>query len=101
MRGRGASGGENFESSDFTDGVAEMQRLVRKCCKITTNDNNMQGEIEWGVAEMQHPFFVAQHCVDQRHSKTQHLVGKKTNNFNGLTVKNRLTAVVMPLHVVA
>ena len=100
LRGRGASGG-GLESSDFTDGVAEMQRLVRKCCKITTNDNNMQGEIDWGVAEMQHPFFVAQHCVAQRHSKTQHLVAKKTNNFNDLTAVNRLTAVVTPQHVVA
>ena len=90
-----------LESSDFTDGVAEMQRLVRKCCKITTNDENMQGEIDWGVAEMQHPFFVAQHCVAQRHSKTQHLVAKKTNNFNDLTAVNRLTAVVMPLDIVA
>ena len=54
-----------------------------------------------GVAEMQHPFFVALQCVSDRHSKTQHLVAKKTNNFNDLTVKNRLTAVVMPLHVVA
>ena len=99
MRGRGASG--ELESSDFTDGVAEMQRLVRKCCKITTNDNNMQGEIDWGVAEMQHPFFVAQHCVAQRHSKTQYLVAKKTNNFNDLTAVNRLTAVVIPQHVVA
>ena len=99
MRGREAIG--ELESSDFTDGVAEMQRLVRKCCKITTNDNNMQGEIDWGVAEMQHPFFVAQHCVAQRHSKTQYLVAKKTNNFNDLTAVNRLTAVVIPLHVVA
>ena len=54
-----------------------------------------------GVAEMQHPFFVALQCVSDRHSKTQHLVAKKTNNFNDLTVKNRLTAVVTPLHVVA
>ncbi len=100
MRGREAIGG-GLESSDFTDGVAEMQRLVRKCCKITTNDENMQGEIDWGVAEMQHPFFVAQHCVAQRHSKTQHLVAKKTNNFNDLTAVNRLTAVVMPLDIVA
>ena len=53
-----------------------------------------------GVAEMQHPFCVALQCVAQRHSKTQHLVVKKTNNFNDLTVKNRLTAVVMPLHLV-
>ena len=82
-----------------SDGVAGMQQLVRKCCTKTTKDHNTQGEIEWGVAEMQHPFFVAQHCVDQRHSKTQYLVGKKTNNFNGLAVKNRLTAVVMPLHL--
>ena len=59
------------------------------------------GEIDWGVAEMQHPFFVAQQCVAQRHSKTQHLVAKKTNNFNDLTAVNRLTAVVTPLHVVA
>ncbi len=84
-----------------SDGVAGMQQLVRKCCTKTTKDHNTQGEIEWGVAEMQHPFFMAQHCVDLWHSKTQHLVGKKTNNFNGLAVKNRLTAVVMPLHVVA
>ena len=98
LRGRKARG--EIESSDFTDGVAEMQRLVRKCCKITTNDNNMQGEIDWGVAEMQHPFFVAQQCVSLRHSKTQHLVWKKTNNFNDLTAVNRLTAVVRPQYLV-
>ena len=74
------------------------------CCKnatpnqkITTNGEDRN----WGVAEMQHPFFVALQCVSLRHSKTQHLVRKKTNNFNDLTVKNRLTAVVTPLHVVA
>lgn len=44
---------------------------------------------------------MAQQCVVQWHSKTQHLVGKKTNNFNDLTAKNRLTAVVMPQYLVA
>jgi len=43
---------------------------------------------------------MAQQCVDQWHSKTQYLVWKKTNNFNDLTAVIRLTAVVMPLHVV-
>ena len=61
----------------------------------------MQGEIDWGVAEMQHPFFVAQQCVAQRCRKTQHLASKKTNNFNDLTAVNRLTAVVRPLDIVA
>ena len=81
--------------------VAEMQQIVWECCTKTTKDNNTIGEIDWGVAEMQHPFFVAQQCVALRHSKTQYLVWKKTNNFNDLTAVNRLTAVVRPLDIVA
>ena len=61
----------------------------------------MQGEIDWGVAEMQHPFFVAQQCVSLRHSKTQYLASKKTNNFNDLTVKIRLHSAYSTLHIVA
>ena len=75
-------------------GVAEMPH------RIKNNTTNGEDRI-WGVAEMQHSFFVAQQCVSGRHSKTQHLAWKKTNNFNDLTVKNRLTAVVQPLDVVA
>ena len=75
-------------------GVAEMPHRNKK--------NTQNGEDRnWGVAEMQHSFFVAQQCVSPRHSKTQYLVWKKTNNFNDLTVKNRLTAVVKPLDIVA
>ena len=48
-----------------SDGVAEMPHIVRKCCTKTTKDNNTIGEIDWGVAGMQHPFFVALQCVSQ------------------------------------
>ena len=41
------------------------------------------------------PYLMALYSVPGRHSVTQHLVHKKTNNFNGLTAKNRLTAVVV------
>ena len=43
---------------------------------------------------------MAQQCVVQRHSMTQYLVGKKTNNFNDLTVKIRLRTVYSTLHLV-
>ena len=81
--------------------VAEMQQIVWECCTKTTKDNNTIGEIERGVAEMQHPFFVAQQCVSLRHSKTQYLASKKTNNFNDLTVKIRLHSAYSTLHIVA
>ena len=75
-------------------GVAQMPHRNKK--------NTQNGEDRnWGVAEMQHSFFVALYSVSSRHSVTQYLVCKKTNNFNDLTVKNRLTAVVRPLHHVA
>lgn len=48
-----------------SDGVAEMPHIVRKCCTKTTKDNNTIGEIDWGVAGMQHPFFMALQCVSQ------------------------------------
>ena len=83
-----------MENLRVEHGVAKMPHRIQK--------NKQNGEDRnWGVAEMQHPFFMALQCVSLRHSKTQHLVRKKTNNFNDLTVKNRLTAVVMPLHHVA
>ena len=70
--------------------------MVLQKCHTEFKKNTQNGEDRnWGVAEMQHPFFMALQHVLERHSTTQHLVGKKTNNFNGLTAKNRLTAVVL------
>ena len=67
-------------------GVAEMPHRNKK--------NTQMEMIEIGVLQRCNTlFFVAQQCVSGRHSKTQHLAWKKTNNFNDLTVKNRLTAV--------
>ena len=64
-------------------GVAEMPHRNKK--------NTQNGEDRnWGVAEMQHSFFVAQQCVSGRHSKTQYLAWKKTNKINDLDHPQRL-----------
>ena len=83
-----------MENLRVEHGVAKMPHRIEK----------LQQMEKIGIGVLQECnilFFVALQCVSLRHSKTQHLVRKKTNNFNDLTVKNRLTAVVMPLHHVA
>ena len=66
----------NDKNGEIDRGVAEMQHLLLWCCRCAT---------PWCDVVLQH--------VGQRHSKTQYLVAKKTNNFNGLTQKNRLHAL--------
>lgn len=118
MRLKGFKGFNDFKevqrcrtvSSDWDREVLRLRNWMGSawCCRNATdslrvlqNYNNTIGEIDRGVAEMQHPFCMALQCVAQRSTATQYLVWKKTNNFNDLTVKIRLTAVVMPLHIVA
>ncbi len=64
---RGESRVRGLEKLRVKHGVAEMPHCNKK--------NTQNGEDRnWGVAEMQHSFFVAQQCVSPRHSKTQYLV---------------------------
>ena len=91
----------------FKDLQRSRQRSRRPVRERESSEDQQRtkiGEIERGVAEMQHLFAwcctcatvwcnVILYSVSGRHSVTQHLVAKKTNNFNGLTQKNRLTAV--------
>ena len=51
------------------------------CCKITTSQERSSVK----VLHKCNTIGMALQCVAQRHSKTQHLVRKKTNNFNDLT----------------
>jgi len=78
-------------SKRFKEPETEITGFEERCSGFNKDKN---GEIGGGVAEMQHSYFLALQHVPGRHSVTQHLVAKKTNNFNGLTAKNRLTAVV-------
>ena len=103
QRGSKASRG----SKRFKDLQRSRQRSRRPVRERESSEDQQRtkiGEIERGVAEMQHLFAWCCRCatvwcnvilysVSGRHSVTQHLVAKKTNNFNGLTQKNRLTAV--------
>ena len=103
QRGSKASRG----SKRFKDLQRSRQRSRRPVRERESSEHQQRtkiGEIERGVAEMQHLFAECCTCatvwcnvilysVSGRHSVTQHLVAKKTNNFNGLTQKNRLTAV--------
>ena len=83
-----------MENLRVKHGVAKTPHRIQK--------NKQMEKIGIGVLQRCNIlFFVALQCVSLRHSKTQHLVRKKTNNFNDLTVKNRLTAVVKPLDIVA
>jgi hypothetical protein len=70
---RGTRAQQRKKNGEIERGVAEMQHLFAWCCRCAT---------VWMHVVLQH--------VAQRHSVTQHLVGKKTNNFNDLTQKNRL-----------
>ena len=79
-------------SKRFKEPETEITGFEERCSGFNKDKN---GEIGGGVAEMQHSYFLALQHVPGRHSVTQHLVAKKTNNFNGLTAKNRLTAVVV------
>ena len=75
-------------------GVADLQQ-------VTKNVNNFNRIVNWVLQRCNTFLFKALCSVVQRHSVTQYLVAKKTNKFNDLTVKTRLTAVIQPLYVVA
>ena len=75
-----------------------------RCCWFTTGNkkvNKFNRIVNWVLQRCNTFLFDALYTVYPRCIATQYLVCKKTNKFNDLTVKNRLTAVRPSLDVVA